>query len=1015
MTCLLLVGGKPESSPTHLLVPNFRAENLMRISVISPSFNQAKFIGRTISSVAKQNYAAKQHIIVDGGSTDGSVQLIEDAKSSHTHIETIIEPDRGQSDAINKGFRRADGEILAWLNTDDFYYDSAVLQKIADAFRANPGIDIIYGRGQRLDTDGKVIREAWINRKIFTEWDFWKSLGILQPSLFFRRTVFDRIGGLEEHYNLQMDYDYWIRMAKAGFKFKFINELLSCAVVHEDAKSTRDRQRQLSECISMLYHHFGELPAEWYDRLADFHVTQVDQKIDATRGRRDELIQLKTRPLARFTKEALPYSAAPLYFPQRLIITAFDSEYFYQGINLIASLHRTSFLSFDKIIVFSLDLSRTEIGHLNSLEKVTVKQLPPAPPSFPDFTDPKGRAYKSACIAAEGLDISDGALVLWLDAGLSICSDIDEIFHLVNNEDFFITNHDDSRHWPFYNVQFTHDEAVKVLNASTEELIAPHMCSAIVGYKRGGQYQDLIYEARRLGRIRSAVMWPKVASKEERKRFPKLNNEEMEEVRKEATETKISPTELKKKSPYYGHRTQSIFSILCSRYKAPTFSSSLYRQGNDISSAASHRNWLSSAKETDELSHRSSLEGLTKSSRAFHHRGTYTDLTGLLFRRFIEPAFVVGNGPSLRGFDFEALRGRIWVGMNAAYRFWDDIGIYPYIYSCLDTVVLESHKDEVWRLIQNKGKFGIEFFFLRKCFLESYPDAVAVPGIFFLEDLQKHVDWLDRGKVTTGSFSLYFCAFLGFYNIGLLGVDLNYVEKIDEAEPEGRELVISREVGSNPNYFFDGYQKPGDRYNPPNRHADMHLRSWNEAAEVLAKWPISVVNCNLNSAVRCFPFEDAKSLMDIWDQEMQQAMNAAQTFDQLVERQIVYRNVLLEAISEGAEGFFPTEEQARRTAVWYRDVRRGGSVHRSLAPAVEPLHPQVRVRDASSAQTEFLRLTGRVLTIGAWGAETEEYLKQAHELLPGVDDPVSAADHLKKIEAFVRRQRDHGLRGMGNV
>ena len=102
----------------------------MKISVISPSFNQADFVDRTIASVATQTYGNKQHIFVDANSTDGSVEKIRAAEKKYTHVRAIIEPDNGQSDAINKGFRNSDGDILAWLNTDDFYHDDSVFEKV---------------------------------------------------------------------------------------------------------------------------------------------------------------------------------------------------------------------------------------------------------------------------------------------------------------------------------------------------------------------------------------------------------------------------------------------------------------------------------------------------------------------------------------------------------------------------------------------------------------------------------------------------------------------------------------------------------------------------------------------------------------------------------------------------------------------------------------------------------------------------------------------------------------------
>lgn len=895
----------------------------MRISVVSPSFNQAGFIHRTIDSVAEQTYPDKQHVIVDGVSTDGSVDIIRKAARTHRHLTAIVEPDRGQSDAINKGFRQCDGDILGWLNTDDFYHDPGVFERVARAFADNPDADVIYGRGWRLAPSGERIREAWINRDLRSPWDFWKSMGILQPSLFFRRRVFDSVGGLKDEYGLQLDYDYWIRIAKAGFRFRFVDDVLSCATVHEDAKSTRARLAQLSECIAMLDAHFGEVPSEWFARLGDFFVTEIDQKTETGQGTRDARARTEAANTARFVERACK-GADPATRPRaRCVVTAFDSKYFHQGINLIAGLHRSSFLSFDRIFVYSLDLSAAEIAWLESLHKVEIARLPSAPADFPDFHDPKGRAYKSAAIATEGLAIPDGAAVLWMDAGITPCTDIEAIFAQIEKDDFFITNHDDSRHWPFYNIQFTHPAARAAIGATTAELLAPQLCSALVGYRKGGRYQGLIDEARRLGRRRDAVMWAKVIARDDPARGPSLPRDEIEELRARTLDEAPPASALQGRFPYYGHRTQSIYSVLCHRMSAPVQSSTRYRRGNEASTRAAQRNWTDGADKTRETAGPASseiLEGLEPDTLTFHHRGTCTDLSGLMHRRCLEPAFVVGNGPSLAGFDFQRLKGRVWVGMNAAYRYWDQIGIYPTIYCCLDLVVQDSHKEEIRRLIERRREYGIAYFFLRRTFVDYWPEVANEPGVFFLDDLGKDCEWFDRGKVTTGSFSAYFCAFLGHADIYLLGIDLNYVEKIDEAEVAGRELVISRQVDNNPNYFFDGYQQPGDRYNPPNRHADMHLRSWTECAEVLRDWGVAVRNCNPDSAVTCFPFDSIDKVLGAADDPLNRAMFLARDFSRLVARQTVFRNRFLARIGATPERFVPGLDQIERIAAWRRSV-----------------------------------------------------------------------------------------------
>lgn len=197
--------------------------------------------------------------------------------------------------------------------------------------------------------------------------------------------------------------------------------------------------------------------------------------------------------------------------------------------------------------------------------------------------------------------------------------------------------------------------------------------------------------------------------------------------------------------------------------------------------------------------------------------------------------FIAGNGPSLKELDFEWLRSIDWLGMNAAYRYWDTIGVYPTIYSCLDKVVIKSHASHILRL-HKEGR--VKYFFLVKDILEAEPDFPQDDSVFFLEDLVQSADpraiifrTAFTDKKTTGSWAVRFAIFLGYRDIFLGGVDCNYVEIIDQAERTGvgLELKIGSDVDSNPNYFFNDYQKPGDVYQIPNpeRHfGNLHLQSF---------------------------------------------------------------------------------------------------------------------------------------------------------------------------------------------
>lgn len=197
--------------------------------------------------------------------------------------------------------------------------------------------------------------------------------------------------------------------------------------------------------------------------------------------------------------------------------------------------------------------------------------------------------------------------------------------------------------------------------------------------------------------------------------------------------------------------------------------------------------------------------------------------------------FIAGNGPSLREINFQALRHVDWLGMNAAYRYWDEVGIYPNIYCCLDKVVVKHHAAEILRLIRDGA---IDRFFLVKDILDEIPELETEAKVCFLEDIVQSdspeaaifkTNFSD--KKTTGSWAVRFAIYCGYQEIFLGGIDCSYVEVLPEAEKtgDGIELRIKSSVSQNPNYFFNSYQKPGDLYQVPNpvRHfGNLHLQAF---------------------------------------------------------------------------------------------------------------------------------------------------------------------------------------------
>ena len=223
--------------------------------------------------------------------------------------------------------------------------------------------------------------------------------------------------------------------------------------------------------------------------------------------------------------------------------------------------------------------------------------------------------------------------------------------------------------------------------------------------------------------------------------------------------------------------------------------------------------------------------------------------------------FLLGNGPSLKRIDLQALSPFASLGMNAAYRYWREIGWRPRYYACLDTVVGLSHKDAIAELIGETGDKAIEQFLLRDNLVTALGPAAASERVLNFDALRFAHPILRPNPITTGSHAALWAATAGFRKIVLLGIDGNYVECVEGARARGGiELEIVEEKG-NPNYFFDGYQQKGDRYNLPNPRPGLHVEAWEVAAALLRAEKVRVVNANPDSAVRFFPWVRAEELI----------------------------------------------------------------------------------------------------------------------------------------------------------
>jgi glycosyltransferase involved in cell wall biosynthesis len=198
-------------------------KNIPLVSIITPSFNQGLFIEETIRSVIHQEYSNLEYLIIDGGSTDNSIEIITKYENQISYW--LSEPDNGQAHAINKGLRRANGEILGWINSDDILLPRAI-NRIVDYFNKHPDIDVVYSDANRIDEVGRIISKARLNdkRPVFSKKTIIGECTVTQPGSFWRRWVTDKVGLLDENLNYVMDYELWTRMALGGATFARLSE-----------------------------------------------------------------------------------------------------------------------------------------------------------------------------------------------------------------------------------------------------------------------------------------------------------------------------------------------------------------------------------------------------------------------------------------------------------------------------------------------------------------------------------------------------------------------------------------------------------------------------------------------------------------------------------------------------------------------------------------------------------------------------------------------------------------------
>jgi glycosyltransferase involved in cell wall biosynthesis len=237
-----------------------------RISIVTPSFNQGRFIKETIDSVLAQGYPNLEHIVVDGASTDETPSIL----GRYSHILVISEPDRGQAEAINKGFRLATGDIWGFLNSDDTLLPDALI-RVAKAMGNGPGPDVVMGRCRFVDEEGRFIG---IEHPSHFESHLrvlrvWKGHFIPQPAVFWRRSVWEKCGGVDEGLGSQwIDYDLFCRFSK-WYHFEKVNQVLATYRLHTHSKSVQSSEGdRLEEAIQISRRYWGPVSSPQLWKLA---------------------------------------------------------------------------------------------------------------------------------------------------------------------------------------------------------------------------------------------------------------------------------------------------------------------------------------------------------------------------------------------------------------------------------------------------------------------------------------------------------------------------------------------------------------------------------------------------------------------------------------------------------------------------------------------------------------------------------------------------------------------------
>jgi glycosyltransferase involved in cell wall biosynthesis len=244
------------------------------VSIVTPVLNGAAYIAATVESVLSQKYPAIEYTVVDGGSTDGTLELLEQFASPR--LKVLTGRDTGAADAINKGLRASNGDIVAWLNADDFYTSPHTITAAVTALGERPDAAAVYGDGNWVDSGGAILGPYPV--RDFDLRLLARECFICQPACFLRRSAVEEAGYLDAGLRTAFDYDLWIRVGKKHPLVRIqAGNPLAVSRMHRDNLTLRQRRTVFTECIATLLKHFDYVPFPWVYSYACYLMDGRDQ------------------------------------------------------------------------------------------------------------------------------------------------------------------------------------------------------------------------------------------------------------------------------------------------------------------------------------------------------------------------------------------------------------------------------------------------------------------------------------------------------------------------------------------------------------------------------------------------------------------------------------------------------------------------------------------------------------------------------------------------------------------